>query len=84
MEPKKEQFTFWHGLLLAESAALLISLATILVPNKSGSDYSFADHFFDNPTFTQEFFVNFLMTNALIGLLAAFCYIWLKFAGKPR
>lgn len=84
MTSKKEVFTIWHGLLLAEVAALLISLAITLVPSKSGSDYSFADHFFDDATFIQELIINFLFTNTLIAIVAVFSYIWIKLSSESH
>jgi len=48
-EPVK--ITVWHGLFLGEVCALLVALATTIVPSKTGSKFGISRHFFDEPTF---------------------------------
>ncbi len=56
-------------ILLLEFIALLIGLAMPITPSKTGGDFSFADWFFEDPTYLQEVFVYFIGTNLLIGIL---------------
>ncbi len=80
MTQEENKFTIWHGLLLAEFTAVLISLAMVISPGKTGSGRGIAHHFFPEPTFWQEFLVNFILTNILflvIGIAIAL-WIWQK------
>ena len=70
MANEVEKFVIWHGLLMAEVAAACIALATTIVPGKTRADYSFADHFFQHPSFVQEWLVNFLAINIILIVLA--------------
>jgi hypothetical protein len=47
-EVQEEEFTVWHGLLLAESAAIMIGLVSPLTPSKTGSDRGIAHYFSPN------------------------------------
>ncbi len=75
-----ERFTIWHGLLLAETAALATALLMPLTPNKTGSDSSLADLFFEGPTYLQEVLVYFILTNLLILILGVILAVWLRFS----
>lgn len=76
MNTEKEKFTVLHGLLLVESAALFIGIAMALTPSKTGSAYSLADHFFDNPSFLQEVTTYFLLTNIGVLFITLCIGIW--------
>ena len=83
MKNGPESFTIWHGLLFAEFFALLVALATTIVPTKTGSKYGIAGHFFEEPTFLQEFIVNLVGVNLMLVLLGIGIAIWVK-ASSPR
>jgi hypothetical protein len=68
--PKQERWTVLKSLLILEWIALLIGLAMPITPSKTGGDFSFADWFFEDPTYLQEVLVYFVMTNLLMGVLA--------------
>ena len=76
MKNEPESFTVWHGLVLCESFALLVALATTIVPSKTGSKNGISGHFFENPTFLQELMVNLVGINLMLVLLAAGIAIW--------
>jgi len=76
LKKEKKKFTFWHGLFLAEFIAILVGLATTIVPSKTSSDSGVAGYFFEEPTFMQEFLVNFLFFNIILILLAAGLTFW--------
>ena len=76
MKNDSESFTVWRGLFLGEFCALLIALATTVLPTKTGSKYGIAGHFFEEPTFLQEFVVNFVGVHAVFILLAVVVVIW--------
>ncbi len=56
-------------ILLLEGMALLIGLAMPITPSKTGGDFSFADWFFEDPSYLQEVLVYFVLTNLILGLL---------------
>lgn len=74
-----ERFTFWHGLFLAEGAALMIALLMPKTPSKTGSDRGLADHLISNPSYLQEVFVYFILTNILLLIIAIIVWFWVKF-----
>lgn len=78
MNTRKDRFTAVHAFLLIEFVALLIGVAMAITPSKTGSDSSIADYFFDEPTFLQEFAINFLFTNAILLVLAIGFWSWSK------
>ena len=76
MKNETESFTKWHGLFLCRFFALLVALATTIIPSKTGSKYGISDHFFEKPTFLQEFMVNFVCINIMLVLLVIGIAIW--------
>lgn len=76
-----EQFTVWHGLLLAEGAAVLIALLMPITPSKTGSDWTLAQLFIPDPGYLQEVLAYFLFTNLVLLAIAVICVLWLKFKG---
>jgi hypothetical protein len=80
-EDQEEEFTVWHGLLLAESAAIMIGLVSPLTPSKTGSDRGIAHFFFAEPSYLQEVFVSFVSVNLLLVVIGIAAAIWLKFEG---
>ena len=83
MKNEPENFTIWHGLLLGEFFALLVALATTITPTKTGSKYGISGHFFEEPTFLQEFMVNLVGVNLMLLLLGIGIAVWVK-ARSPR
>lgn len=62
---------------ICEVAALAIALLMPITPSKTGGERAvIAKWFFDAPSYLQEVLVYFIMTNALLLLLAGIC-IWL-------
>lgn len=78
MSGETERFTVWHGLLLAEGAALLIGLLMPITPSKTGSDWQLAQLFIPEPSYLQNVLVYFALTNLLLLILGAIIAIWLK------
>ncbi|MEE4375954.1 MAG: hypothetical protein V2J55_00360 [Candidatus Competibacteraceae bacterium] len=77
MNQKTERFTAWHGLLLAETIALMIGLLMPITPSKTGSGHGLAHHIIPDPSYLQEVFVYFVLTNLLlifIGIVIAVCW----------
>jgi hypothetical protein len=81
--------TAWKIVAILEWAALLIALAMPITPSKTGSDFSLADWFFEDPSYLQEVLVYFILTNLLLGVLVlvALIIIWRekrRGGGSPR
>lgn len=74
-----QRFTFWHGLLLAEGASLMIALLMPITPSKIGSDRGIADFLISDPTYLQEVLVYFVLTNVLILVIGIIVWLWIKF-----
>ena len=79
MSENGEKWAAWKAVLILEWIALLIGLAMPITPSKTGSDFSMADLFFEDPTYLQEVLVYFLLTNALFGVLAVVVFIFMRF-----
>ncbi len=75
-----QRFTIWHGLFLAEGAALMIALLMPITPSKIGSDRGIADLLIHEPTYLQEVLVYFVMTNILLLVIAIIVWLWVKFS----
>jgi hypothetical protein len=80
-EDQEEEFTVWHGLLLAESAAIMIGLVSPLTPSRTGSDRGIAHYFFAEPGYLQEVFVSFFSVNLLLVVIGVAGAIWIKLNG---
>ena len=78
MSEREEKWRTWKFLVMIECVALAIGLAMPITPSKTGSDFSLADWFFDDPSYLQEVFVYFLLTNLLIGVLALVAVVMIK------
>ncbi len=74
-----QPFTVWHGLLLAESAALMIALLMPITPSKTGSGRGIAHYLIPEPSYFEQVFVFFLLNNLLILALGAVIWLWVKF-----
>jgi hypothetical protein len=70
--------SLWIAILAIEWIALLIGLAMPITPSKTGSDFSMADWFFDDPSYLQEVLVYFVLTNLLMGVLAIIALVLTK------
>ncbi|MEZ5584778.1 MAG: hypothetical protein R3F37_20220 [Candidatus Competibacteraceae bacterium] len=79
MNEDAEQFTVWHGLLLAEVIALIIGLVMPITPSKTGSSRGLAHLVFPDPSYWQEVLVYFLLTNLLLLMLGIVFALWWKF-----
>lgn len=78
MGDKTERFTVWHGLLLAEGAALLIALLMPITPSKTGSDRGLAHYIIPDPSYLQQVLIYFVLTNILLIVVGAVFWIWMK------
>ena len=78
MSGQPDRFTFWHGLFTVEFIAVLIGLATTIVPGKTGSRNAIAKYFLEDPTFLQAFLVNVLVVHVILLLIAVVigCWVW--------
>lgn len=74
-----QRFTIWHGLFLAEGAALLIALLMPITPSKTGSKRGLADLLIPDPSYLQEVLVYFVLTNILLLIIGVIVWIWTKF-----
>ena len=80
-EDQEEEFTVWHGLFLAEGAALMIGLVSPITPSRTGSDRGIAHFFFAEPSYLEEAFVSFVSVNLLLVVIGVVAAIWIKFKG---
>lgn len=76
--------TVWRGLLLVEFTALLIALASTVVPTKTGSKTGISGFFFENPTFVQEFLINLVGVHLMMGVLALGLFLWVRLSSSSR
>jgi hypothetical protein len=70
MTDEAKPFRMWQALLSGEIVAVLIALATTIVPSKTGSDSGFAGRLFHDPTFAEEFLFNLTAVNIILLVLA--------------
>jgi hypothetical protein len=73
-----ERFTIWHGLLLAEGAALMIALVMPITPSKTGSHWQLSHLFIAEPSYLQDVLVYFVFTNLILLILAVIIVIWMR------
>jgi hypothetical protein len=74
-----QKWSIWKFVLILEWIALLIGLAMPITPSKTGSDFSMADWFFQEPSYLQEVLVYFLLSNLLLGILALIALVIIYF-----
>ena len=74
-----ERFTVWHGLLLAEGAALMIGVLMPITPSKTGSTRGLAHLLTPEPSFLQQVLVYFVLTNLLMLIIGVIIWLWVKF-----
>lgn len=80
VENQEEAFTVWHGLFLAEGIALGMGLLLPITPRRfgSGQGMGMANHFVEDPSYLQEAFASFVMTNVVLLILGVAFLIWQK------
>lgn len=83
-ETPGKEITVLKIVFLLEFLALLIGLAMPITPSKTGGDFSFADWFFEDPSYLQEVLVYFVATNLLIGILVLIAYVMVKVENRRR
>lgn len=71
------------ALLLSEAAALLIALATALVPGRSGSTWSPADVLYENPSLLQRVVASFVLLNVVLGVLGTGAWFLVRRTRSP-
>lgn len=77
-----EPFTLWHGLLLAESAALMIGLLMPVTPNKLGSGRGLAELVLPASGYFEQAAFYFVMVNGLIVVLGLIAAAWWLISGR--
>jgi hypothetical protein len=77
-----ERLPIWKIILLIESVALAIGAVSPVVPSKTGSDFNFADWFFEDPSYLQKVFVDFVGVNLIIAVLALIFFVILKIEAR--
>ncbi len=80
----QRELTVLKIIFLLEFMALLIGLAMPITPSKTGGDFSFADWFFENPSYLQEVLVYFILTNLLLGLLGLVALLLVRVENRRR
>ncbi|NIN71909.1 MAG: hypothetical protein GTO46_08265 [Gemmatimonadetes bacterium] len=70
-------WSIWKIVLIVEWACLLIGLAFPIMPSKTGGGFSFADWFFDDPSYMQEVLVYFIFSNLFFGVVALIALVML-------
>lgn len=80
----QRELTVLKIIFLLEFMALLIGLAMPISPSKTGGDFSFADWFFENPSYLQEVLVYFILTNLLLGLLGLVALLLVRVENRRR
>ena len=65
----------WKVILFVEFIALIIAAAMVITPGKLPSSKGLVYQFFDNPTFIESIFINFLFTNIVLAIIAAILLI---------
>jgi hypothetical protein len=78
MSNGSRRFTLWHGLLLAEGAALMIALVMPITPSKTGSGRGLARFLIPEPTYFEQVVVYFVLTNILILIIGGILWLWTK------
>ena len=73
-----QQFTIWHGPLMAEGAVLMIAPLMPITPSKTGSGRGLAYFLIPDPTYFEQAAVYFVLTNILISVISAIVWIWMK------
>ena len=63
------------GLLVLESIAMAIALASPLTPSKTGSNWSPAELFTADPNYIEKVFASFVTLNGIIAVLGL--VVWL-------
>ena len=70
------------AVLVVESIAVGISLASPLTPSKTGSTWSPAELFTTDPNYLQEVLASFVVVNVIIALLGLVTWVVSK-VGRP-
>lgn len=70
------------GLLVVEGVAFVIALVTPVTPSKTGSDWTFADLVWEEPSYAQEVAASFVVVNLLILLIGLVIWIAVRFGSK--
>ena len=66
----------WQAYLLIEIILIIISLIIPISPSKTGSDSSLADCFFDDPSYLEKVFFNFLLFHFLVLMIFIAYFLW--------
>ena len=68
-EPPAKGKDWAAAVFLVEAAALMIALLMPITPSKTGSTWSPADFFWEEPSYLQEVAVGFVTMNLLIAVI---------------
>lgn len=81
-EPSASGSDRLKGLLLVEGVALAIALVTPVTPSKTGSDWTFADLVWEEPSYVQEVAASFVVVNLLLMVIGLVILITVRFGSK--
>ena len=69
------------GVLWAEAVALVIALVTPITPSKTGSTWSPANIFSENPTYLEKVAASFVVVNLLLVVLGLVAWVVVRWGG---
>jgi hypothetical protein len=81
-EPSANGSDRLKGVLLVEGVALAIALVTPVTPSKTGSDWTFADVVWEEPSYLQEVAASFVVVNLLLMFIGLVIWIAVRFGPK--
>ena len=73
-----------RGILAVEGIALGIALVMPVTPSKTGSTWTPADAFWEDPSYLQEVAVAFVVVNGLMAVIALFGWVYVRFIHKDE
>lgn len=74
----------WQAFLGIEAVLILIAVATVVTPSKTGGRAHAAELFFENPGFFHETLVWFVVGNILVALLAVIVVISARRSNRKK
>jgi hypothetical protein len=74
----------WQAFLGIEAVLILVAVATVLTPSKTGGRARAAELFFENPGFLHEALVWFVAGNILVALLGVIVVISVRRSNRRK
>jgi hypothetical protein len=81
-EPPASGIDRLKGILVVEAVAFVIALVTPVTPSKTGSDWTFADLLWEEPSYVQEVAASFVVVNLLLMFIGLGILITVRFGSK--